>query len=58
MLIDNEDETLSELDAVEQKNRLPVVEPLSEMPEKYRQKSLEEVVKMHQEAEKLIGKQA
>ena len=58
MLIDNEDETLSELDAVEQKKQLPVVEPLSEMPEKYRQKSLEEVVKMHQEAEKLIGKQA
>ena len=58
MLIDNEDESLSELDAVEQKKQLPEVEPLSEMPEKYRQKSLEEVVKMHQEAEKLIGKQA
>ena len=58
MLIDNEDESLSELDAVEQKKQLPEVAPLSEMPEKYRQKSLEEVVKMHQEAEKLIGKQA
>ena len=58
MLIDNEDESLSELDAVEQKKQLPEVAPLTEMPEKYRQKSLEEVVKMHQEAEKLIGKQA
>ena len=58
MLIDNEDESLSELDAVEQKKQLPEVAPLSEMPEKYRQKSLEEVVKMHQEAEKLIGRQA
>jgi hypothetical protein len=58
MLIDNEDESLSELDVVEQKKQLPEVAPLSEMPEKYRQKSLEEVVKMHQEAEKLIGKQA
>ena len=58
MLIDNDDETLSELDVVEQKKQLPEVAPLSEMPEKYRQKSLEEVVKMHQEAEKLIGKQA
>jgi hypothetical protein len=39
MLIDNEDESLSELDAVEQKKQLPEVAPLSEMPEKYRQKS-------------------
>jgi len=58
MLIDNDDESLSELDAVEQKKQLPEAAPLTEMPEKYRQKSLEEVVKMHQEAEKLIGKQA
>ena len=42
--MDNEDESLSELDAVEQKKQLPEVAPLSEMPEKYRQKSLEEVV--------------
>ena len=59
MLIDNEDEMQSELDAVEeQKSKLPESEPLAELPEKYRQKTLEEVVKMHQEAEKLIGKQA
>lgn len=31
---------------------------VSEVPEKYKDKSLEDVVKMHQEAEKLIGKQA
>jgi hypothetical protein len=58
MLVDNDDETLSELDAVEFKKQLPEVAPLSEIPEKYRAKTLEEVVKMHQEAEKLIGKQA
>jgi len=59
MLIDNEDEMQSELDAVEeQKSKLPESEPLAELPEKYRNKTLEEVVKMHQEAEKLIGKQA
>jgi len=58
MLIDNEDESLSELDAVEQKKQLPETEPLSEMPDKYRNKSLEEVVKMHQEVEKLMGRQA
>jgi hypothetical protein len=49
MLIDNESEPLGELEIEEAK---------SELPEKYRAKSLEEVVRMHQEAEKLIGKQA
>lgn len=33
-------------------------EPESTLPDKYRGKSLEEIVKMHQEAEKLIGRQA
>ena len=49
MLIDQEPEPLGELETEEAK---------SELPEKYRGKSLEEVVRMHQEAEKLIGKQA
>ena len=49
MLIDNEPEPLGELEVEESK---------TELPEKYREKSLEEVVRMHQEAEKLIGKQA
>ncbi len=49
MLIENESEPLGELEVEEAK---------SELPEKYRAKSLEEVVRMHQEAEKLIGKQA
>ena len=49
MLIDNEQEPLGELEVEESK---------SDLPEKYREKSLEEVVRMHQEAEKLIGKQA
>jgi hypothetical protein len=50
MLIDNESEPLGELEIEEAKTQ--------ELPEKYRAKSLEEVVRMHQEAEKLIGKQA
>ena len=49
MLIDDENEPLGELEVEESK---------TELPEKYREKSLEEVVRMHQEAEKLIGKQA
>lgn len=52
MLIDNESEPLGELEIEEAKTTAP------ELPEKYRAKSLEEVVRMHQEAEKLIGKQA
>jgi hypothetical protein len=57
MLIDNEKEELSEFDIVEQKT-LQKAEDKSELPDKYRHKSLDEIVKMHQEAEKLIGKQA
>ena len=34
------------------------VQEQPELPEKYRGKSLEDIVKMHQESEKLIGKQA
>lgn len=53
MLIDDDKEELGELEAEEQK-----AEQKPELPEKYRDKSLDEIVKMHQEAEKLIGKQA
>jgi hypothetical protein len=57
MLIDNEKEELSEFDIVEQKTSKKA-EDQSELPDKYRHKSLDQIVKMHQEAEKLIGKQA
>jgi hypothetical protein len=53
MLIDDDKEELGELEVEEQK-----IEQKPELPEKYRDKSLDEIVKMHQEAEKLIGKQA
>lgn len=54
MLIDNEPETPSELEAEEAK--IPDSKP--ELPDRYRNKSLEDIVKMHQEAEKVIGRQA
>ena len=59
MLIDNEDELPSELDVVEeqQQERLPQNEQLSDIPNFYRDKSLEDVIKMHQEANKLIDRQ-
>ena len=53
MLIDEDKELPSELEIEEQK-----VTSKPELPEKYRDKSLDEIVRMHQEAEKLIGKQA
>jgi hypothetical protein len=57
MLIDNEKEELSEFDIVEQKTSQKA-EDRSELPEIYRNKSLEEVVKMHQDQVKMIGRQA
>ena len=58
MLIDHEDEMPSELEAEEAKieNHNEVED--SKIPEKYRNKNLDDIIKMHQEAEKLIGKQA
>jgi len=53
MLIDDDKEELGELEIEQQK-----IEQKPELPEKYRDKSLDDIVKMHQEAEKLIGKQA
>lgn len=53
MLINNEKEEFGELEIEEQK-----ISQKAELPEKYRDKSLDDIVRMHQEAEKLIGKQA
>ena len=49
-----------ELNVVEQlvKSEPKVEEVHSSIPEKYKGKNIEDVIKMHQEAEKLIGKQA
>ena len=54
MLIDKDTELPSEIEIEEAKHETQAVE----LPEKYRAKSLEDVIRMHQEAEKLIGKQA
>ena len=53
MLIDDDKEELGELEIEQQK-----IEQKAELTDKYRDISLDEIVKMHQEAEKLIGKQA
>lgn len=58
MLIENEVESQEDIKPEEVKLESTVETASSEIPEKYRGKSLDDVVKMHQEAEKLIGKQA
>jgi len=59
MLIDNPDESQSELDIVESQKLDSILEQASDdVPEKYKGKQLSDIIKMHQEAEKLIGKQA
>jgi hypothetical protein len=63
-LFDDEIEQPSEFEAEEQKQQVaPKQEAAPEqeapkIPEKYSGKSLDEIIKMHQEAEKLIGRQA
>ena len=66
-LIDQEELGQSEFDAVDEQqqraassNTAPVEQQqqVSNVPDKYRGKSLEDIVTMHQEAEKLIGRQA
>ena len=59
MLIDNPDEMQSELEVVEKQKLDTSIEQMSDdIPDKYRGKQLSDIIKMHQEAEKLIGKQA
>ena len=57
------EEEVNETDAVEPQETFEsqeeeVAQPESSVPEKYQGKSLEDVVQMHQEAEKLLGKQS
>ena len=46
-----------EADEIQQEVEQPQIEEPT-IPEKYQNKSLEEVVQMHQEAEKLLGRQS
>lgn len=64
-LFDDEIEQPSEFEAEEQKQQAAEVkqeaapeQEAPKIPEKYSGKSLDEIIKMHQEAEKLIGRQA
>ena len=57
----NDDEVVGSLDTEDTSEVQEVAQeeqPQEDIPEKYRGKSMEEIVKMHQEAEKLLGKQS
>ncbi len=57
----NDDEVVGSLDTEDTTEGQEVAQeeqPQEDIPEKYRGKSMEEIVKMHQEAEKLLGKQS
>ena len=59
MLIDVEDEKPNEIQAEEAKlDDLVQDASNNDIPENYRGKSLAEVIKMHQDAQTMIGKQA
>jgi hypothetical protein len=48
---------IGEIEAVEKQDQTPPPAPEVEVPEFYRGKSIQDVVKMHQEAQKVIGRQ-
>lgn len=57
--IDDEIAALEELEAKEQPpEEVQAAPPEEELPEKYRNKSLNDIVRMHQEAEKAMGRHA
>ena len=57
---DIEDEEITSLDETPKEEQLQedTAEEQSDIPEKYQGKSLEDIVRMHQEAEKLLGRQS
>lgn len=56
-MVEGEIAALEELEAKEKQAEQPAP-PAEEVPEKYRNKSLQDIVRMHQEAEKALGRHA
>jgi hypothetical protein len=55
---DNAETIENEVEEIQEQPEQPQQEEQPALPEKYQNKSLEEVVQMHQEAEKLLGRQS
>lgn len=56
-IVDDEKQEASEIEVVEQREAKPRPKPFTELPEKYRGKSIEEVALMHSEVEKRLSVQ-
>jgi hypothetical protein len=56
-LVDDEKQEATEIEAVEEREAKPRPKPFTELPEKYRGKSIEEVALMHSEVEKRLSMQ-
>lgn len=56
-LQDGESNELGELETVQEQDNQQAAAPEDDVPEVYRGKSVKDVIKMHQEAQKLIGRQ-
>jgi len=54
-LVDDEKQEATEIEAVEEREAKPRPKPFTELPEKYRGKSIEEVALMHSEVEKRLS---
>lgn len=53
-----DNESVEDTDSIEENQQEEVVrQPVDDLPEKYQGKDLKEIIRMHQEAEKLIGRQ-
>jgi len=55
---ENVDTIENEVDEIQQETEVEQPQEEQSLPEKYQGKSLEDVVQMHQEAEKLLGRQS
>ena len=56
--LDDDNEELNNIEEMGSPEPEPTPEPQEDIPEKYQGKSTAEIVRMHQEAEKLLGKQS
>lgn len=57
-VLEGEIKALEELELKEEVQQAAPPEPAEEIPDKYKNKSLNDIVRMHQEAEKMLGRQA
>lgn len=57
-VLEGEIKALEELEVKDEQQQAAPPEPAEEIPDKYKNKSLNDIVRMHQEAEKMLGRQA